>query len=183
MRHLLHRLLPLAAAAAFLACDGGTSPPMLHVVSAFSGSNTFTLTADADKAYSDRPITFTARCTTVVNGKGRIRFSAYCDRHPGEIRVESPIIAMLIHDSIPEITIPMAFVANEPIALPIRCRFLQSDVSCFYHGAVIIDSLFVADSNRYFDVNSDVAQPLVEKGHAYLWSLPSKGGVQALYPP
>ena len=62
MRHL-GRLIPLVVASMLLACDGGTSPPMLHVVSAFSGSNTFTLTADADKAYSDRPITFTARCT------------------------------------------------------------------------------------------------------------------------
>ena len=182
MRHLLHRLLPLAAAAAFLACDGGTSPPMLHVVSAFSGSNTFTLTADADKAYSDRPITFTARCTTVVNGKGRIMFNAYGDYLRSEIHMESPIVATLIRDSIPKIAIPMTFVANEPIVLPIRCR-LQPGISCFYHASVIIDSLFVADSNRYFDVNSDVAQPLVNKGYGYLWSLSSKGGTQALYRP
>jgi hypothetical protein len=163
------------------ACDGGSSPPAVSVVPTFTGDG-FTLTADADKAYSDRPVTFMARCTTVVNGKGRILFIASGDYPRSEIYLKSPIVAMLIRDSIPEISIPMVFVANQPIAMPIRCR-LQPGISCFYHAAVIVDSVFVADSNRYFDVDSDIAHPLSAKGYGYIWELPSKGGPQALYRP
>jgi hypothetical protein len=178
----LHLVFPLVTAALLVACsDVGTSPSP-GGTSAFK-DDFLSLSVDADKAYSDRPVTFTVRCTTLINGKGRVWFHAYCDRYPGEIRVESPVVTTLVHDSIWEVPIPATFVANQPFEMPIRCRFLQEDVSCFYYAVTTLDSVFVVDSNRYFWVNSETVQNLSPNHEGYISQLPNKGGTQSLYPP
>jgi hypothetical protein len=180
MRYL-HTILSLAIVSLLVACnDVGTSPSP-GGVSAFK-EEFLTLSVDADKAYSDRPVTFIVGCTPLVSGKGVVLFDGYGDYPESTIHVDTPVVAMLIRDSITAIPIPATFVANQPFEMPIRCRF-QPGISGFFYVTLSIDSVFVADSNKYFDISSEIVQKLSPGGDGYRYQLSNKGGILSLYTP
>jgi hypothetical protein len=180
MKHL-HMILPFVMASLLAACYEIETPPLPDGVSAFR-EDFLSLSVDADKAYSDRPVTFAVGCTPIVNGKGRIWFNISGDYPRSQIHIESPVIATLVRDSNFFIPIPAMFVANRPFKMPIRCRF-QPGNSYFYYVVATLDSVFVADSNRYYEPNSEIAQRFRPKGGGYYTQLSNRGGTLALYAP
>ncbi|HVZ40119.1 MAG TPA: hypothetical protein VHI13_12650 [Candidatus Kapabacteria bacterium] len=164
----IHLLLPLTLSLLVAACSPGSGPDVPdHVVQAFDRLH-MKMYADTDRATTARPITITTEVTPLVSGKGRItmysgngswRFLSPVERTI-EIDMSKPFDSSQVTDYLVE------FTANKRLVVPWTLELLHLEGHDFY-ASVFLDSVFVADSNRYFSVWSHEARVRTPGGFGY----------------
>jgi hypothetical protein len=142
------------------------------------------LAADAQNAVFDRPITVTTKCMPLITGKGVIGLRGV--RAMGDVTwtLESPDVdtVSVFQESSYYVYIPAEFKAKSEFHQQWTANLVPQSTSRYLFGAHIhIDSIFVADSNRMYWIESEVAkrycprrlgwQPdAVSRGSVYLYS-------------
>ena len=107
---------------------------------------------DTNRAVFDYPITITTQCKPVMAGKGRIGLQVICGGTP-KFAIEYPLQDTIHADT--TIYIPVDFVADAPFEQQWIIRLLEDQWSYGFDARAVFDSLFVADSSRYFHIESD----------------------------
>lgn len=116
------------------------------------------MSADAVTAITDRPITIITSFHPMVKGKGRILFRGGGNALESGWRIESPLRdtvdrGMMESGDVAEL--PVEFTAESEYKQAWQVRLMRSGE--FMFGAdVVLDSVYIADSMRYFYVSSDV---------------------------
>jgi hypothetical protein len=124
---------------------------------------TFSVTVNVDRPVFDRSITATTSCMPLVTGKGVIGLTGTRTVDMFDWILLSPITDTVSTVSLPYYTIhiPAEFKANETFTQRWDVRLLPrtGPAGSYYFGAhVYIDSIFIADSNRMYWIDSDVAR-------------------------
>ncbi len=164
----IHALLPFTLSLLVAACSGSTPPPQDPVVESFDRLQ-MKMYADTNKVITDRPITITTEVTPLVSGKGGIGMflantSSWEFLLPMYRRLEIPQSAAF-NDTM-NTYYPVDLTANKPLSLLWKVQLHISHYSRF-DASVFLDSVFVADSNRYFSVWSHEARVRTPGGFGY----------------
>lgn len=152
-------ILVIGAALSLLGCSDPTQPSPVTPHNSFE-RGLVTMTADTDVVIVGRPTTITTRVVPLLTGKGRIEFRWSNNLKTSGLIVFAPFIDTLPHadDSVDWVlTFPVTFTANTP--LETRWTFAFTKSAPYGCGAsAFMDSIFVADSMRYFARESDIAR-------------------------
>ena len=132
------------------------------------------LSADADRAVTDRVITFTGLCYPLVRGKGRLVLSTWPADTADDIYMESPT-----HDTLHRVAgsdtlgrisyIPVEFDSGGTVTGIWKLRLpVVSRIGDYSFGAdAMLDSVFVPDSGRYLPYLADVVRRRTPSGAGY----------------
>jgi hypothetical protein len=169
MKKLLLYVITLACGGAMSACDNTTGNTTDLRTQAFSNRET-SLTADAEKAVNDRPITLTTSCLPLVSGKGRIGIWGRGRSENTHWYLESPFRDTIETEFDPDtaafIYIPVDYVANSPFSRSWVVQ-LQTNVAYTFYVSALLDSVYVSDSAKMYHVSSDVAIRYSPGGYGY----------------
>ncbi len=140
------------------ACSSGTGndDPLDPRVQGFR-QGLITLTAKPNKVVLDQPITITTRCVPLVSGKGRLMLTGYGPDPTSAWEIESPthyVFNRMNRDS--WATADVEFTANQAFEQEWRVHFLAS-TPYYITAHITLDSVLLADSNRLYDIDSDIA--------------------------
>ncbi|MBS1912787.1 MAG: hypothetical protein JST22_12435 [Bacteroidetes bacterium] len=148
MKHIL--LLPLCASVLLAACFPGEGEYEYVYALDSMGAH-----ADTDHATTARPIAIMTEVMPLVSGKGRIGMIA----SSGSWTFFSPVVRALDidmsrpYDSNQVTYHPVEFIANRYCVVRWVLQLHQPQGYAFYASACL-DSVFIADSNRYFGIGS-----------------------------
>jgi len=161
-QRFLARLLPLI----FLAsCSSEGILPPVNAVIAFRNEKV-ELTANSDRAVSDRPVTFKIRCYPQVTGVGRMYLNGWSADARSLLFIEAPRRDTL--DTINRrFEYVMMFTAGVPSELEVVVR-MQPDMDYFYSADAFLDSVFIPDSAKMFHVLSDAAVAFSGRSGGYI---------------
>jgi hypothetical protein len=173
--NIYRTIAPLLALCFATSCNDGAGPNSQKdpYLPAFVRRQ-ITLTADADRAVTNRPITITGTCTPLVRGNGRLRLLAWPEDPSDYIILESPTLDTLhrgasIDTSTTQSYIIADFTPNVPVSgqwilrLPANARV--GDYS--FSASAILDSVFLPDSGKVFWFNDEVVLKSTESGAGY----------------
>jgi hypothetical protein len=157
-------ILCLAAILLFASCSGDPSVAPVNAVVAFKDRKV-ELSANSDRAISDRPVTFTLRCYPQVTGVGRMCLDGW-GAGPGTLLfIQQPARDTLdITNS--RFEYPVVFTTGVPCDLQVEVQ-MQPGRDYFYSATAFLDSVFIPDSNRLFYFNSSVARAYSGRAGGY----------------
>jgi hypothetical protein len=160
---------------AAVSCSNGTDPGSVSDlrIRAFKRGET-KFTADTNRAVADRLVTLTLRCVPMVDGKGLVAISGGGHKDYPVI-VESPVQDTLhgYDDSGKAVAeysyLYVDFVANRPIERSWQVRFPVTPGSATFgiSAVAILDSVYISEFNRWYDVHSDTARSHTPGGWGY----------------
>jgi hypothetical protein len=147
-------------------------------------AGSFTVAADVERAVFDRSISLTTKCMPLVTGKGVIGLHGMKSKGNVAWTLDSPYVdtVSVLQESSYTIYIPVEFKANSVFEQEWVVHLVPQSTSSYLFSAHIhIDSVFIADSNRMYWIQSEVAkkycprrlgwQPdAVSRGSVYLYS-------------
>jgi hypothetical protein len=135
--------------------DGGIEPA--EVIKAANVD----VSADTKKAVFDRPITITTRCMPLITGKGVIGLYGWKSNGNVTWTLESPAVDTVttFQESSYTIYVPAEFKANNEFEQKWTVHLVPPSAPNYLFGAhAHIDSIFIADSNKMYWINSEVAR-------------------------
>jgi hypothetical protein len=169
MKTLVLCMIVLTCCGVLAACDNTTGNTTDLRTQAFDKEQVI-LTADVERAVSDKSITLTTSCLPLVSGKGRIGIRGRGLSQNTSWFLESPFRDTLETEANPDSAVYdyvlVEYVANRTFSQPWQIR-LQSGISYSFAANVILDSIYIADSARMYHICSDVAIRYSPGGHGY----------------
>lgn len=158
-------------------CDDGVEGAADARAQAFKLSS-LVLEARPSRVRVDSPVVVTTNALPLVTGKGRIGLLCYNLPATGKLVVDTPAVKIIPDDITPSGTPfvwhEVEFRANKPLALDWRVRM---SVLFKYHFSAdyVLDSVYIADSSRYYAVGSAeaIAQTPGRAGYKVQFSAPS----------
>ena len=147
-----------------VSCNSNPSVAPLTSVEAFR-NRTVEISANSDRAVADRPVTFTLRCYPQVTGVGRMNLDGRGALMGSFLFIESPRIDTL-DTSRTRFEYPVTLTAGVPTELQVTVR-MQPGTDYYYSAGVVLDSIFIPDSNRMFHYNSSVARAYSGRSGGY----------------
>jgi hypothetical protein len=141
------------------ACE---SPGSLDVTSTMMDAfdrRLITISSDVSHVDTSRSITITTSCLPKVHGKGHIDISGYGSNIHSYLMLESPY-----QDSVGRerglteaASTPVEFEANRTLQQRWKIR-LGDNCPYYFSAGITLDSVFIADSGRFFQVASETVQ-------------------------
>ncbi len=142
-------LIPLAVCLV-ASCQYDNNPCCEYAGERLFETTSMQITANHTNAVLDEPIIITMRCQPMLTGKGLIGISVSGSNL-------QTVIDYPIQDSTRAegyVFIPAEFAADVPFQQEWTIRFQDDYSQYFVQGRAFFDSLFVADSSRYFHLES-----------------------------
>ncbi|HVZ40051.1 MAG TPA: hypothetical protein VHI13_12305 [Candidatus Kapabacteria bacterium] len=162
----IHALLPLTLTLLVAACSGSTTPPQDPVVEAFDRLQ-MKMYADTNKVITDRPITITTEVMPLVSGKGRISMDASAASWEFLEPVKRTVHLPVVPPDTPRVTdYPVVFTAHQRVVVSWELQLQWREHHTFFSN-VFLDSVFIADSGRFFSVWSHEARIRTPDGLGY----------------
>lgn len=114
------------------------------------------LSVDTDTVVTDRPITIVTQLTPMFTGKAILRLLMQSS-HGDTIFILAPIQDTLYHngEKKTEAAIPFETIQDVPVRITWNMQ-LTGKFEHYITAHAFLDSIYIADSNQLFSVNSDV---------------------------
>ena len=141
------------------ACESPSSSNVTSTMMDAFDRRLITISSDVDHVDTGRSITLTTSTLPKVRGKGHVNISGYGSNINSYLRLEFPYRDSIDrkHGVMDAASIPVEFEANHTLQQQWKMR-LSDNCPYYFSAGIALDSIYIADSSRFFDVSSETVQ-------------------------